>query len=508
MKKTCTTMLVTKGASADGSVLVSHSNDSLLSDPSFVFVPAKDHPRGAARKIYPAALALEEMPAHNCFYTPRLVDGDRAAGYAFEGKAPTKPLGEIPEVEHTYAYIDSDYGVMNEHGLMLGECTNHSGRIDKLPAVGSAGIFYASELGRIALERCRTARAAIRLMGDLIDRYGLWGTGETILVADRDEGWVFEYQMTATGVGGLWIAQKVPDGEFFVAANQFRIRSIEPDNPEQIFNPMLPAQLKELGWAEYDERGRVDWLRSIAGSEEIHPYYSLRRVWRAMTLVSPSSALPSKVESWSTRAYPFSIKPDRPLSARDVMNLHRDYYAGTPFDMTRGDGAGLFDSPYRYDKVNRQRAITDREISYAWITQANERLPRPLAWLSMNAPLESVFVPLTVSPMPAYEQVDNGRFDGSKMWWVSAQVTTLTRGYFNNLIGDVRAEAARLEARSVELIERSSGLSAEEFSTALMKNAGLIKEDWRRLYERLLAKSISADGLRSADGKPDDVETY
>ena len=196
------------------------------------------------------------------------------------------------------------------------------------------------------------------------------------------------------------------------------------------------------------------------------------------------------------------------MTVRDVMNLHRDYYAGTAFDMTRGDGAGLFGSPYRYDKVNRERAITDREISYAWIAQSKEELPRPIAWLSMNAPLESVFVPLTVSRLPAYEQVDNNRFDGSKMWWVTAQVTTLTRGYFGNLIGDVRAEADRIEERSLELIERSSGLSAEEFSEALIENAALIKEDWRRLYERLLAKSISADGLGSADGKPDDVESY
>lgn len=509
VRKTCTTILVTKGASADGSTFVTHSNDSLLSDPSFVYVPARDYPSGAKRKVYPSALAIEEIPALNCFYTPRLVDADRAPGYDFKDRKPTTALDEIEQVEHTYAYIDSDYGVMNEHGLMLGECTNHSGRLEKLSAVESEGIFYASELGRVALERCRTAREAVELMGALIDEHGLWGTGETLLVADRDEGWVFECMPTPTGEGGLWIAQRVPDGEVFVAANQFRIRSINADNPNQIFNPALPDQLKALGWTGYDGVGNLDWLRSIAGSEEIHPYYSMRRVWRVMNLIAPSKKLPTKVNDWSTYEYPFSIRPDLPLTLRDVMNVHRDYYKGTNFDRSIGDGAGLFGSPYRYDDLKRERAITDREISYIWLLQANEKLPRPLAWLSMNAALDSVYVPLTVSKLPpAYEQVDNNRFDGSKMWWVSTQVSMLTRGYFDNLIGDVRAEAARLETRSIKLIKKSVEQSEEEFSATLIKNAALVQDDWRRLYETLLERCNRSGGLKSADGAAEDVEHY
>ena len=150
------------------------------------------------------------MRYYNCVVTPRLNAPERAPGYNFPELTKTTPLGKIPEVAHTYAYIDSDYVVMNEHGLMFGECTNNSLWLENRP-------------------------------------YGLYGTGETLLVADQNEGWVFEMQPIPTGIGGLWVAQRVPDGEIFVAANQFRIRDISAQNPDQVFNPALPDKLKALG---------------------------------------------------------------------------------------------------------------------------------------------------------------------------------------------------------------------------------------------------------------------
>ena len=113
----CTTTIVTKGASAEGVTYVTHSNDAYASDPSIVYVPAKDHPAGAMRKVYPAAIAWDELPEYECYETPRLVAPERAEAYNYPNKKRTKPLGEIPEAAHTYAYIDSDYGVMNERAL-------------------------------------------------------------------------------------------------------------------------------------------------------------------------------------------------------------------------------------------------------------------------------------------------------------------------------------------------------------------------------------------------------
>jgi len=509
----CTTTIVTKGASADGSVLVSHSNDSYSSDPNIIFVPAKDHPAGAMRAVYPSAIAWDELPDYNCYESPRLVAPERAPGYNHPDKKQTKPLGQIPEAAHTFAYIDSDYGVMNEHGLMLGECTDNSLHLEYSEPGAGRGIFYASELGRVALERCRTAREAIHLMGGLIDQYGLWGTGETLLVADRNEGWVLEMQPTPSGKGGFWIAQKVPDGEFFVAANQFRIRAIKPNSEEQIFNPNLPEKLKEAGWAAYDSQGNMDWVRSMQAAEDFHPYFALRRVWRALSLVAPSSNLPAKVENWDTESYPFSIRPDHPLTVQEIMNLHRDAYEGTEFDRRKSEGAGFFASPYRYaSKPKWERSITAANIAYTWITQANDKLPCPIFWLSMNAPAESVYVPLAVAPLPeAYTGNERQTYNPDKAWWISGQVTTLTRGYYSALSPQVREAAAKEEAQGIKLVADSSTLSAADFAQVLNKNAVRALHDWRDLHGKLLSDSDCGHKIKydaSYQPKDDNVKQY
>ena len=484
----CTTTIVTRGASADGVTYVTHSNDAFSSDPNIVYVPAKDHAAGEMRKVYPAAIAWDELPEYNCFNYPRLVAPERAEAYNVPGGKRTKPLGEIPEAAHTYAYIDSDYGVMNEHGLMLGECTNNSAHLEYLEPKDGRGIFYASELGRVALERCRTAREAVRLMGEMIDAYGLWGTGETLLVADKEEGWVLEMQPTPSSKGGFWIAQRVPDGEVFVAANQFRIRAIRENAPDQIFNPKLPNLLKEAGWAAYDKKGNLDWVLSMKAVEDYHPYFSLRRVWRALSLVAPSAKLPAKVKNWDTDVYPFSVRPDHPLTTGEILDLHRDAYEGTPFDRRKGANAGLFASAYRYGPTKWERSITSRNIAYTWVTQASDKLPSPIFWLSMNAPAESVYIPFAVAPLPeAYTEAERTKFDLTKAWWISQQVTVLTRGYYSAFSAEVRDAAHAKEKQSMELLTSTSGQTAEEFAQTLRDNAEKVLSDWRDLHGSLLA---------------------
>ena len=150
----CTVMVVTKGASKDGSMLVSHSNDGFGIEMNLVYVPAKDHPKGSLRPVYATAVALDQMPEYNAFNQPCLVAPERSEGWNFPGRPHTKPLGFIPEVEHTYAYMDMDYGIANEHGLMFGECTDMSEYLPEAPYKKGGGIFYSSELSHVALERC------------------------------------------------------------------------------------------------------------------------------------------------------------------------------------------------------------------------------------------------------------------------------------------------------------------------------------------------------------------
>lgn len=280
----CTTLIVTKGASADGSMIVAHSDDNDLADQRIVYVPAQDHEPGSFRPVYCTAVAIGEFPQYNSFIYPRIVS-DRAPAYDTSGYPASIPIGMIPQVAHTYAYFDGSYGIMNEHQLMFGECTNGA-KVQIGPEPGR-GIFYSSELSRVALERCKTAREAVEMIGFLIEEYGYYGTGETLPVADPNEAWIIEMAPSPEGTGGLWAAKKVPDGEVFVAANQFRIREIDPEDPDILFGKTLHEVVEKFGWWN-PEDGLLDWLKTVSLGEYNHPYYSLRRVWRLFSLISPS----------------------------------------------------------------------------------------------------------------------------------------------------------------------------------------------------------------------------
>ena len=158
------------------------------------------------RAVYYSHAALDFKPQWGATVSHRIVTKDRGKAYNKSGVAPSIPLGFIPQVAHTYAYFDANYGVMNEHQLSIGECTDKA-KVHPEPEPGKR-IFYSAELSRVALERTKTAREAIKLMGELIEKYGYYGTGETLLVADPNEGWVMEmagYDMN--GTGGVWVAQ-------------------------------------------------------------------------------------------------------------------------------------------------------------------------------------------------------------------------------------------------------------------------------------------------------------
>lgn len=509
----CTTAIVTKGASQDGSVFVTHSNDAFC-DPSIVYVPAKNHPEGARRKVYPSAIAWEPLPEYNCLTTPRLQAPERAKSYdnpKLQSRA-TLPLGEIPEVAHTYAYLDSDYGIMNEHGLMLGECTDNS-YIENTEIAPDGGIFYAAELGRVALERCKTAKEAVLLMGNLIDTYGLYGTAETLLVADKNEGWVLEMQPLPHQKNGYWVAQRVPDGEVFVAANQFRIRELDGDNSDQLMSPDLPDKLKKSGLAVYDEKsGKIDWLRSMKGVEDFHPYFCLRRVWRFFDLIAPSLDLSSKLTGWDDKTYPFSVKPDKKLTRYDLMNIHRDHYNGTKFDSTLKPSAGIFEDPARYGDSKQERSIYHLKSTYTWILEGNPCLPSAVAWLSLAVPGDSTFVPLAVAPVPeSYEKVNRDRYDATKAWWNYTAVSELMHGRYNLMSPVVSAAALEQEKQSGIRLQQLRGQKEKKFAAALRKNALQVQKNWQKLFGDLLVKYCQGQGVKPIKEKdvPDiDVLQY
>ncbi|MFP4483008.1 MAG: dipeptidase [Thermovirgaceae bacterium] len=515
----CTTMIVGKDASADGSVMVSHSDDG-LTDASLVYVPAMDHEPGAMRPVYYSHAALGYKPEWGASESHRIVTKDRGPGYDKDGVSPSKPLGHIPQVEHTYAYFDANYGVVNEHQLLIGECTDKA-KVHPEPEPGKR-IFYSAELSRVALERVKTARDAIHLMGELIHEYGYYGTGETLLVADPNEAWVMEmcgYDMK--GTGGVWVAQRVPDDKVFVAANQFRIREVREGSDDMMFSANIFEIAREKGWWDPSD-GPLDFASTYGDGEFHHPYYSLRRVWRAQSLLAPSLDLSPWVEGPFTKEYPFAVKPDEKLTPRDLFAIHRDKYQGTEFDLTKGLASGPFGDPTRFE--GNAEAVADKEgkltplegaferplsiyrCCYAYVAQAREWLPDAIGgilWYGPDRPAATVLMPFYpgAGELPeSVQRADILKYDRKSMWTAFNYVANYAMIKYSYMIEDIKKERARfedaafgrqdeIEAEAMDLWEAGARDDARkvlaEYSGG---NAKDILDAWWKLSETLYVK--------------------
>jgi dipeptidase len=464
---TCTTTVTGKKASADGSVMVSHSDDG-LGDARLIYVPAMNHKPGSLRSVSYSHCALDYKPQWGASETQRIVTRDRGPAYDTPGVPPSVPLGYIPQVPHTYAYFDANYGIINEHQLSIGECTDKA-KVHPEPEAGKR-IFYSAELSRVALERCKTAREAVKLMGELIEKYGYYGTGETLVVADPEEGWVMEmcgYDMN--GTDGVWVAQRVPDDRFFVAANQFRIRDVRRDAKDMMYSKNIFEAAQRKGWWK-PEDGPLDWTRAYGDGEFHHPYYSLRRVWRAQSLIAPSLKLAAWVEGPFTRTYPFSIKPDQKLTVENIFAMHRDNYEGTEFDLTKGLAAGPFGNPNRFegqaegvaDKEGRltplqgefERPLNIYRCVYAYVNQSRNWLPDAvgaLIWFGPDRPATAVLMPFYAGAkgLPAsIQKADILKFDRESMWTAFNYAANYVMLKYSYMIKDLQTVRDRFEAQA------------------------------------------------------------
>ena len=421
---------------------------------------------------------------------------------------------------HTYAYFDANYGIMNEHQLSIGECTNKA-KVDPEPEPGKR-IFYSSELSRVALERCKTAREAIKLMGELIEKYGYYGTGETLLVADLNEGWVMEmcgYDTASTG--GVWVAQRVPDDQFFVAANQFRIREVRKNADDMMYSENIFEVARQKGWWK-SESGPLDFCSVYGDGEFHHPYYSLRRVWRAQSLVAPSLNLSAWVEGPFTRAYSFGVKPDRKLGVKDIFAIHRDNYEGTEFDLTKGLAAGPFGDPNRFE--GQAESVADREgkltpvvgeferplniyrCVYAYVNQSRNWLPDGiggLTWFGPDRPATAVLMPFYAGALDlpgAIQRADLLKFDHKSMWTAFNYVANYAMLKYSYMIQDIRAVRdgfensafARqqvLEAKALTLWNTGNQKKARQMLTRYSdQNSDAVLSEWWKLSEDLYLK--------------------
>ncbi len=431
----CTVITVGKKATFDGSVMNSHTMDGHKYRTWIDITPAKDHPKGAMKTIY------------------KRVDSDSFAMPVYLDV----PIGEIPEVRHTYGFINSAVRCMNDQQLTIGEST-FGGRSTLR---SDSGMIHMEMLTRILLERCKTARGAIKLAGKLLDKYGWIDTGECLTFADTKEVWHMEIVGPGKGnFGAVWAAQRVPDDQVSVNANASRIRQIDLDNGDYyLASKNVFTVARDSGWWDYEnEPFEFCYAYDPEGRESIS---SRRREWRALSLAAPSLKLHPYDEN-----YPFSVKPDTLVTLEKMIRIFQDYYEHTDYNPVKNitwvnpEGEHEISplaNPFMPYDMNRifdinggwgwrgERTIARWYTIYATITQSRDWLPNEvggLVWLAWDNVAASVYTPIycSISDLPKSFKTP-GRIDGytdDSAWWAFNRLTTLTAQRWGDMRHDVR----------------------------------------------------------------------
>ena len=313
--------MVGRKASADGSVMTSHTCDSHDGSSEIFIVPAKKHAR--ARGSLDATPARQHRP---------------------DETAAAKPPAAFRKCAETFGYIAAEYGIMNEHQLAIGEST-FEGRKE---LQSDKGLIDCDTLTRLMLERAKTARDAIRIGGELVEKYGWCDEGEALTVADTREVWLLEIVGPGKGaVGAIWAAQRVPDDHVSIVANGSRIGRIDLSNPDFFMaSKNVFTAAEKLGYWN-PKSGEPFRFYDAYSPESRTEFATTRREWRMLDLLAPSLKLQPNANN-----FPFSVKPEKPVAPEKIMELFRDTFEGTDFDVVKNltvvnDAGKTVKSPWR-----------------------------------------------------------------------------------------------------------------------------------------------------------------
>ena len=397
----CTSVMVGKMASTDGSVITSHTCDGRYRTWAQM-EPAADHAPGTMHPVLRGTMQTKFR-------------GDTTG---------VRLMGEIPEAAHTYAYLNTAYPCFNEKQVAIGETT--FGGPDTL--VNAAGWFTIEELERVALQRCDNARDAIRLMGSLAEQYGYGDSGECLTVADKNEVWQFEIVGVGKDrIGAAWVAKRIPDDHVGVSANIPRIGKIDRKDKDMMASANVEKVALDNGL--WDGKGTFIFWKAFNTDYAKGKNFNDRE-WFILNHLAPSLGL-----TYDMDELPFSVKPDNKVDVREVMALYRETYEGTEFDMTknvkmaraanRQHPADTIVSPLANPWLtgNMQNTLNTiapgtiefrRTVAVAWcayshITQLRSWLPDEVGgvcWLSLDNPGQSPRIPVfsgTTALPKAYE---------------------------------------------------------------------------------------------------------
>ncbi len=478
--ESCTSIMVGKTATVDGSVITTHACDGNYRQWVDI-VPHRTFKDGAMRPVYWGNLHTE---------TPADMKG--------------KVLkGEIPEVAETYAYMNVAYPCINEKQLAMGETT--IGGRDTLR--NKNGLFLIEELQSIAFERCTTAREAIKLMGSLAEQYGYGDYGECLTVADTKEVWQFEiFGAGPDKPGAVWAAVRIPDDCLGVSANIPRISKLDLDNSDYYMASENVFDLaKKMGLWNPDKEPFRFW-KAYSGAKP----YSVREFY-ILNHFAPSLHLNMDMEE-----LPFYVKPDKKVSVHDVIAMYRDTYTGSEFDpmknlyvekpRRRGEKdkpAELILSPAANPWMNRdlvtllntlkpgtvdvKRLIPVPQCAYSTVIQLRGWLPDEIGgvvWFSYDNPAESPRIPVFsgVTTLPkSFEICGQYKYRTDAAAWAFRRDNKLaqvkwgvTKQYIDNAVNEYDkkafSELPYLETRVKEILSNDDSETGHKAVQELVTN--------------------------------------
>lgn len=519
----CTNFIVTAGASKDGSCMLTYAADSHTLYGELYHWKAADHAPGTMLDV---------------------VEWDTG-----------KFLGQIPQVAHTYNVV----GNMNEHQLAIAETTY--GGLDTLATPN--GIMDYGSLIYITLQRCKTAREAIKCISELLDAYGYCSSGESFSIIDTKEAWIFELigkggeMRNAKGKivkgwskGAVWVARRIPDGYISGHANQARITtfpladgktSITNRMMDKIFNPEIStvyshdvitiARLYGL-YPEKAPDAEFSFCETYAPLDFSAARGCEARVWSFFNRCNPSEM--GKYESYArgddlTNRMPLWIKPTEKVSARDLMLYMRDHYEGTSMDMTKDLGAGPYACPYRWrpmgwsvngQKYLHERATATQQTGFSFVAQSRGWLPNAfggILWFGVDDAASCCYVPMfcSITQIPESYKVGNGSmvdYSPTAAFWIFTKVSNYVYTRYVDMIKHVNEkqdkwelgsikEIAEMEQNMIALCKNNPEKAVEVLNAFSAKQAAAVCAEWNQLFEYLLVKYHDGNIKKEKDGK-------
>lgn len=494
--ESCTNLLISKGATKDGSVMVTYSADSHQLYGELYFKMANSFAPGTMLKIY---------------------EWDTG-----------KYLGEIPQAGKTYTTV----GNMNEHQVIITETT-----FGGLPLEDSTAIMDYGSLIYVTLQRAKTAREAIKIMTDFVKEYGYYSSGESFSVADKNEVWILE--MIGKGVkmvngknankGAVWVAARIPDGYISAHANHARITTFPLNDPENfLYAPDVISFARENGYYKGADK-------DFSFSDIYAPldFGSMRgceaRVWSAFNILGGGMINGKPYTDYQDYAMghnaknrlPLYIKPAQKLTVKMVADVMRDHYEGTALDMTKDAGAGGHALPYRWrpmgfkvDGVSytNERAIATQQTGFWLLGQARSWLPDEVGgifWFGVDDAATSALTPIYSSSLrvPECFRVGNGdmlTYSPTSAFWLFNRVTNFAYLLYDRVAPEIRKAVDKHENDAIErtaaidaaamMLYKESPQKAREFLTDYSVNTAQdLFAKWDKLDKYLLVKFMDGN---------------